>query len=244
MRLGEWGAVSAVSVPGASGSRWRGYRAPEILLGIGGILTFALIPIHINTIYEGLPAHPLFVHVPVILIPVVGIGGLVLAAWPRLFAKHGVWLCALSVISLGALNLTMGAGEQLRADLGLQNGGFGVSELIARHAHAAQILRIFMILFTAAMIVAVALSRHADGVRTGVGWVDAVVGGTLRLLRGLAVPRIALLLLALGTLYFVWKTGDLGARAVWAGRLHGFGGGGGFGGQRGAPPSLFGPGGG
>lgn len=212
-------------------------------MGIGGILTFALIPVQINTIYEGLPAHPLFVHVPVILIPVVGIGVLVLAAWPRLFAKHGVWLCGLSVIALAAVNLTIGAGEQLRADLGLGNGGFGDAALIARHAHAASILRIFTIALTAVFIVAVALSRHADGVRTEVGWVDAVVGGTLRLIRGLALARIALFLLALGTLYFCFKTGDLGARAVWASRLHG-GGGGGFGGGGGVPPSLFGPGGG
>jgi len=235
-------ATTSIAEP--SGSRWRGYRAPEILLGIAGSLTFLLIPIHINTIYEGLPAHPLFVHVPVILIPIAAIGGLLLAARPSLLAKHGVWLCAVSVVALGALNLTMGAGSQLRADLGLENAGFGVGELIARHAHAASILRIFMILFTAAFIVIVALSRHAGGIRTGVGWVDALVGGVLRLLRGLVLPRLALGALALGALYFVWKTGDLGAKAVWAGRIHGFGGGGFPGGIRGAPPGQLPPGGG
>jgi hypothetical protein len=232
--------MSAVPVTGQSGSPWRGYRAPEILLGIAGFLTFVLIPIHINTLWEGLPAHPLFVHVPVVLIPVAAFGGLVLAIWPRLFAKHGIWVCAVSVVALGSLNLTIGAGDQLRADLGLEGGGFGVAGLIARHAHAASILRLFMIVFTAVFIVTVALWRHGDGARTGVSWIDGVVGLALRLLRGVALARLALALLALGALYFVWKTGDLGAQAVWAGKIHS---GAGSGPGGGAPPSLFAPGG-
>ncbi len=63
---------------------------PEWALAVLAVLTFALIPIQINTIYSGLPAHPLFLHVPVILIPVAAIGAIVLVIWPRLFARHGI----------------------------------------------------------------------------------------------------------------------------------------------------------
>jgi hypothetical protein len=90
-----------------------------LVLGVLGILTFALIPIRINTIYSGLPAHPLFLHVPVILIPVVGVAALVLAARPAWFPRHGVWVTLVTVVALGSLNLTMGAGKALRADLGV-----------------------------------------------------------------------------------------------------------------------------
>ena len=93
----------------------RGWLSPQALLGIAGLLTFVLIPVHFNTVYGGLPAHPLFVHVPVILIP--------------------------------------------------------------------------------------------------------TVGAALNLLGGVTIARAALGLLARGCLYFVFLTGDLGARAVWRGRV-------------------------
>jgi hypothetical protein len=126
-----------------------------------GLLTFALIPVHINTIYSGLPAHPLFLHVPVILSPVAVIAALVLVVRPRWFAGHGVWVALVAIVSLGATNLTMGAGKALRNDLHL-NGGFGPAALVARHAHAASILRILLIAFTAVLIVSVAVFRTAD----------------------------------------------------------------------------------
>ena len=70
-------------------------------LGILGVLTFALIPIKINTIYGGLPAHPLFLHVPVILIPVAGLAALALAARPSWWVRHGVWVTLVAVVALG-----------------------------------------------------------------------------------------------------------------------------------------------
>ena len=63
--------------------------SPVLVLGVLGLLTFALIPIRINTIYSGLPAHPLFLHVPVILIPVVGVAALALVARPAWWAAQG-----------------------------------------------------------------------------------------------------------------------------------------------------------
>jgi hypothetical protein len=192
--------------------------SPQVLLGIGGLLTFALILVRFNTVYEGLPAHPLFVHVPVILIPVDGLGALIVAARAQWFERHSIWLCAVAVVALGALNLTMNAGDALRQDIGASFSPT-VANLIARHAHAAGILRVFMIAFTAVLIVAVALDRHRRGLVTGLGWIDAIVGLTLSLLRGVSAARVAVGLLALGCLYFVFLTGDLGARAVWQGRV-------------------------
>jgi hypothetical protein len=79
---------------------------------------------------------------------------------------------------------------------------------------------VFLIAFTAVFIVAVALDRHSRGRLSGVGWIDAIVGGALSALHGLRPARVLLGVLALGCLYFVFLTGDLGARAVWQGRIH------------------------
>ena len=65
--------------------------SPVLVLGILGVLTFALIPIKINTIYSGLPAHPLFLHVPVILIPVAALAALALAARPSWWTRPSRW---------------------------------------------------------------------------------------------------------------------------------------------------------
>lgn len=203
-----------------AGERSRtGWLAPQVLLGIGGLLTFLLVPVQVNRAYEGLPAHPLFLHVPVILIPTVAIGVLIAGVRPRWFERHSIWLCAASIVALASLNLTMNAGDALRADIGASFSPT-VADLIARHAHAAGILRVFTIAFTAMLIVAVALDRHDRGRVTGIGWIDAIVGAASRLLRGAATARVAVAALALGCLYFVFLTGDLGARAVWQGRLH------------------------
>jgi hypothetical protein len=204
---------------------------PEWALAVLALLTFALIPIQINTIYSGLPAHPLFLHVPVILIPVAAIGALVLVAWPRLFARHGLWIGLVAVVALGATNLTIGAGHALRNDLNLQGPG-----IVAQHASAADRLRAVLILFTALLLVAVAVFRTAGPRVTGVGPVD----GALTAIRsGAALGaalRVIVAVLAVVSLYYVFHTGDLGAKAVWQHRLGG--GGGGFPGG-GGTGSLF-----
>jgi hypothetical protein len=221
--------------------------SPELGLAVLGLLTFALIPVHINTIYSGLPAHPLFLHVPVILIPVAVIAALVLVVRPRWFAGHGVWVALVAIVSLGASNLTMGAGKALRNDLHL-NGGFGPAALVARHAHAASILRILLIAFTAVLIVSVAVFRTADRRVTGIGLFDAPLATIRSTIPLSAALRVLLAGLAVACAYFVFHTGDLGAKAVWQGRIGGgnragfFPGGGGGGG--GGPSSLFSPSGG
>jgi hypothetical protein len=237
----------AVPLPRQHPRRW---ATPEVALAVLAVLTFFLIPVHVNTIYSGLPAHPLFLHVPVILIPVATIGALVLVVRPRWFDPHGLWLGLVTVIALGSVNLTMGAGDELRADLHLEGGsagfGGGAAALIARHAHAASILRALTILFTAVFLVTVAMYRTRSGHSTGIGFVDRVLGGLRSLDSSMILVRLVTAILALGCLYFVYHTGDLGAKAVWQGRLGGagagFGGGGGGGG--GGGPGLFQPGGG
>lgn len=206
-------------------------RAEYLLAGLA-VLSLVLIPIHLTTIYSGLPAHPLFLHVPVILIPVVVIGALVFGARPQWLTRYGVALAVLSVVALAALFLTMGSGSALRTALHLNRGGFGDSALVARHAHAADILRLLTIAFTGVLLVTVLAHRVAGGMPTGHSGADGLLSRSG--VRG--ALRVVLAVLALACGYFVFHTGDLGAKAVWQSRLHrGAGGPGGFPGFPGGP---------
>src|ERR1700759_443953 len=69
-----------------AGVDWR--RAEFLLVGLG-FLGFITLPIRMTTIYGGLPAHPLFIHVPVVLIPVTIVGALPLHGQAsRLISEH------------------------------------------------------------------------------------------------------------------------------------------------------------
>ncbi len=203
--------------PATVGPRW---ELP--VLGVLAVLTFAMIPISINTVPGGLPAHPLIIHVPVIFIPLAAFGGLVLAIVPRWFAGHaGPWIGLAAVIALGSLNLAMSAGSDLRTDLGLNNpSSSGVAAIINRHATAAGQLRVIFIAFTAFYLIALAV--HATAARSsGVAIGDRIFAT----IRGWAFGELALRVitgvLALVCLYWVYHVGDLGAKAVWYARLHG-----------------------
>jgi len=181
------------------------------VLAVLALVSLALIPVRITTIYGGLPAHPLLLHVPVVLIPVVTIGALAFAAQPRWISRYGVALATLTVIALAGTFLTVGAGFALRSALHIPTG----AALIARHAHAARILRALMIAFTAGVLVTLLAHRVAAGRPTG----NPVLDGGLARRSVLSALRVVLAGLAIACAYFVFHTGDLGAKAVWHRRL-------------------------
>ena len=208
-------STTALRRPDGSLHRW---DLP--ILGVLAVLTFALIPIGLTTIYGGLPAHPLFLHVPVIFIPLAAVGGLVIAARPQWYRNSaGAWIGLAGVVALGSLNLTMSAGDKLRSALGLEGDGPGVTHLIAEHSDAAGTLRVFTIAFLAFYLITLAVHATADGQSSGVALGDRVFAG----IRGVSAAPLVLrgltALLALGCLYYVFRTGDLGAKAVWLSRL-------------------------
>jgi hypothetical protein len=188
------------------------WRRAEFVLTLLAVVGFITLPIRITTIYSGLPAHPLFIHVPVILIPASVLGGLAVVARPAWFDRYGILLCLTAIVGMSSIFLAMRAGAGLEAALHLQGAA---AQLIARHSHAAKILAITFVLFTAVLIVAFSAHRISGGMPTGLGIVDRALSG-----RGLyLVLRGLLVALALVSAYMVYKVGDLGAKAVWQGRL-------------------------
>jgi hypothetical protein len=198
------------------------WRRAEFVLTLLGVLGFLTLPIRITTIYSGLPAHPLFVHVPVVLIPTTVVAAVVCALKREWFARYGIALAVVSIVAMSSVFLTMQAGAALRAALNLQGQA---AQLISEHSHAAHVLAIVYVVFTATLIVTFAALRISGGRPTGLGIVDGLLSSP----SVFAALRVVLVLLALGAGYMCFRTGDLGAKAVWEGRLqaahHGFPGG-------------------
>ncbi len=194
---------------GQSGVDWR--RA-EFVLTLLAFLGFLTLGIRITNVYGGLPAHPLFVHVPVILIPTAVIGALVFMARPEWLGRYGIALCLVSIVAMSSAFLTMQAGAALRGELHLHGEA---ATLISEHSQAAHILAIVFTAFTAILILTFAAYRISGGAPTGLGIADRALGSR-SIFNAL---RVLLVVLALGSAFITFRTGDLGAKAVWAGRL-------------------------
>jgi hypothetical protein len=203
------GVTAAQHNPGVTGVDWR--RA-EFILAALGVIGFITLPIRITTIYSGLPAHPLFVHVPVVLIPTTVLIAVVFMIKPKWFSRYGIALTVVTIAAMSSIFLTMQAGAALSAALHLQGPA---ANLISQHSQAAHILAYIYVVFTATLIVTFAACRISGGMPTGLGILDGLLSDK-RLFQAL---RVLLVVLAIGAGYMVFRTGDLGAKAVWQGRI-------------------------
>jgi len=71
------------------------------------------------------------------------------------------------------------------------------------------------VVFTAVLILTFAAHRISGGSPTGLGIADSLLGSKTSYL----ALRAGLVVLALVSAFLVYKVGDLGAKAVWDGRL-------------------------
>ena len=145
------------------------WRRAEFILTLLALLGFLTLPIRITTIYSGLPAHPLFVHVPVILIPSTIVAAVVFVFKREWLSRYGIALAVVSIVAMSSIFLTMQAGAALRGELNLQGQA---AKLISEHSQAAHILAIVYVLFTATLIVTFAAQRISGGMPTGLALVD------------------------------------------------------------------------
>lgn len=153
----------------------------------------------------GLPAHPLLVHVPVVLVPLAALGAVLIAVRPAWRNRFGVLVAAVAGIGLVGIQMAIGSGEALEDKL-------KESEAIERHADLAGITRLSVLLFFVAVtaLVIVDRRRRHRAVVAGPGTPAAVKGS--KLLAGLAALTVATSLLATGAIV---QAGHTGAKAVW-----------------------------
>jgi len=141
----------------------------------------------------GIPSHPLFVHAPVVLIPLVGLAAVVLAFRPDWRTRLGWWPAVAAGVCLIATFLAVGSGNALDERLdGLVN--------TERHESLALTTLALVALFFGATV-AQRLLRESDG--------------RLRL-----VKRAVTFLVVISAGMAVWwtfLTGEEGARITWSG---------------------------
>ena len=139
---------------------------------------------------NGLPAHPLLVHLVVVLLPLTAVAAVVVSVWPAAQRKLSFLVPLGATIGAIAVPITVRAGKQLAEQ-------FGNPPFIEQHeSYGEKVLP-----WAAALAVTTILQwLYLRGDRTGVP----------RLVLALAVIASAI-----GTTTFVVLTGDSGARAVW-----------------------------
>ncbi len=145
--------------------------------------------------FDGLPLHPMIVHAPVVLIPLVAAGLVLLLVRPSLRRTVGPLVVLLAIGALVTSFAAVWSGEQLGE--AMQRG----SEL-DEHERWGNITRLLSVLLTVGVVAFVALDRFKPDRRsltTAVGIVTAVVA-----------------MAAMGAVGF---TGHAGAKLAWEGKV-------------------------
>lgn len=166
-----------------------------------------------NTFF-GIPAHPLFVHVPVVLIPLAAIGVIIMVVRPSWWERYK-W-ATLTIAGVGMIGAILAAstGEELEEAV----EDTAPRQLLRAHVEAGEVSRSVSIVFFAVLVAAIVvlpwwLRRRAahSVVSTANPGTTAVVPRWLR-----NVISVVLVVTALGASWTVYDAGHTGAKSVWS----------------------------
>ena len=150
------------------------------------------------TEFNGLPAHPLLVHLVVAAVPLAALLVTLAAVWSAARRRLGVLPPVVALLALLVVPVTTNAGEALRDSI--QGSLAQPLPAIQEHQEAGERLLPWVIGLFVVAVVAWALLRRAVvpvALRVGIGVVAAAV--------------------SVGAVVAVYQAGDSGARAVWDG---------------------------
>lgn len=145
-----------------------------------------------KTIFD-LPAHPLFVHFPVVLIPLTAAAAVVLAARPGWRPRYTTPLAIAAFIAAASTVLASRSGDELNAELKDRIG-----DLAEKHQDLGETTVILTIVFFVA-VAAVAVA-------------DRRITGRANLMR---VAMVLTAVIAVAATVWTIRTGHEGARIVW-----------------------------
>lgn len=157
---------------------------------MGTSVTHPVVLADLVTVF-GVPAHPLLIHIPVVLIPLTAVGVVVSAVRPRVLQQYGWLLVAAAVLAAaGAIGATL-SGAQLFET-------YGEPEPLRDHQRWGEITRALSVLLVLGTGLWWWYGRRTEG-RGALGW----------------VLRLTVVVVSLATLAAVTVTGHLGAQSVW-----------------------------
>lgn len=160
----------------------------------------------IKTLF-GLPAHPLIVHVPIVLVPLAAVGA-VLMLWPFLRAKIGWATVIIAGIATVFTFLAVGSGEALE---GAVERTTASKQLLETHTEMGENLRPWILLLFLVLL-GIMLFDHfrAKGAAGGASKLTPQRAKTI----GVILSVLSIVFAALST-YWVVKIGHSGAKASW-----------------------------
>jgi uncharacterized membrane protein len=152
----------------------------------------------------GLPAHPLLVHIPVVLIP-LGALGAVLMLWPRLRQALGWWVCAIVVVAGIATQLAISSGQSLEEYV-------RESDLVREHTRIGENIRPWLLLMFLALFGVMLIDQAFR--RRAVGTEEQPVGRDLLRIAGVVLSALSIVFAGV-SVYWVYRIGHTGSKAVW-----------------------------
>jgi len=162
------------------------------------------------TDFFGLPAHPLFAHIPVVLIPLCALGA-VLMCWQKMRDRIGWIVVGLLVIAGIATQLTITAGQGLKEYV-------KETQLLRDHVHMGENIRpwlllMFLCLLGVMLVDRAMKKRAAEGGEGGSPAADAGGRATLKI-ASTVLLALAIVFSAM-SVYWIYKIGHSGSKAVW-----------------------------
>lgn len=145
----------------------------------------------------GIPAHPLLVHLPVILVPIAALTALVAVGWVR-HRRRLAWVAAgLTFVALVTLQFAMASGSALEDRV--EN-----TDLVRRHVGMGGTARLYAVVLLIALIV-LAMLPHSS----------YTAAQAKRRRASVAVAALVIVLTGIGSVVTVLQTAHSGAKSVW-----------------------------
>jgi uncharacterized membrane protein len=155
----------------------------------------------------GLPAHPLLVHVPIVLIPLVAVGA-VLMLWPNLRAKIGWATVVLAGVATVFSFLAVGSGEQLEEAVENTSN----EKLLEAHTSIGENIRIWILLLFLVLLAIMLFDRYRAKAAAGDG--PATRSPQRAKTIGVVLSVLSIVFAAIST-YWIVRIGHTGAKASW-----------------------------
>ncbi|MFI5757756.1 DUF2231 domain-containing protein [Streptomyces sp. NPDC051569] len=163
------------------------------------------------TTINGVPAHVLFVHAVVVLVPLTSLALVACAVWPSVMRRFGLALPVLALVTLVSVPLTTSAGEWLEKQV-------PGNALVDRHTGLGDELLPWVICLLVLAVAVWWFYRRAAVLSAG----TASAGGQAAVGMRLRVAAVVLaVVVAAGSIVQVYRIGDSGAKAAWQDRAVG-----------------------
>lgn len=157
----------------------------------------------------GLPAHPLLVHAPIVLVPLCLVAAVLMAVKPEWRRRFAVPTAVVAVVAAVSVQLAEGSGEALEERVRETN-------LVEQHAEIAELAKPFVFLFVLALVAVAAWELFQQRRARSAGQEGAAATGWQATVSRL-VPAAMVVTVLLGGVatYEIVQTGHSGAKAVW-----------------------------